>query len=550
MAQPSAFESNIHEYSVSELSGAVKRTIEDSFGFVRVKGELGRVTRAASGHMYMDLKDERAVISGVMWKGMAARLAINPEQGMEVVATGKMTTFPGQSRYQLVIDSLEPAGVGALMALLEQRKAAFAKEGLFAKERKKPLPFLPEVIGVVTSPSGAVIRDILHRLRDRFARHVLVWPTLVQGKGAEEKIAAAIRGFNALAPDGDVPRPDLIIVARGGGSLEDLWCFNEEVTVRAAADSDIPLISAVGHETDTTLIDYAADQRAPTPTAAAEMAVPVRAELNAELTNKARRFADAATRTIETRRVALKAAGRGLGRPEDIVGLGAQRLEVASGALRSALRSHLQNAARRFAGEGARLSKNLLAADLAEKKARLARAKQGLTHGLRTQLEHKRRRQLEVGGALSISMVQPKIEANAAALKNLSQALDQLARRQLDPPRARLELAGRVLKSVSYENVLERGFALVRDADGGVIARAGDVNAGATAVVQFADGARAASFGELAQGAHSAKPQAKGPKTAPKIEKTVKTAPAAQKVTKPKAKKKEAPPTQQGLFDE
>ena len=255
---------NVHEYTVSELSGAVKRAIEDNFGLVRVKGELGRVTRAGSGHVYLDLKDEKAVLSGVMWKGMAERLTIRPEQGMEVVATGRMTTFPGQSRYQIIIDTLEPAGVGALMALFEERKKKLAAEGLFAPERKKPIPFLPDVIGVVTSPSGAVIRDILHRLRERFPRHVIVWPTLVQGRGAEEKIAAAIEGFNALTPDGDIPRPDVMIVARGGGSLEDLWCFNEEAVARAVAASNIPIISAVAHETDTTLIDFVADKRAPT----------------------------------------------------------------------------------------------------------------------------------------------------------------------------------------------------------------------------------------------------------------------------------------------
>ncbi|MBY0421515.1 MAG: exodeoxyribonuclease VII large subunit, partial [Parvularculaceae bacterium] len=253
--------SNLREYTVSELSGAVKRAVEDGFPFVRVRGEVSKVTRAGSGHVYLDLKDDKAVLASVVWKGTAQRFRIQPEMGMEVVATGKLTTFPGQSKYQLVIDSLEPAGAGALMALLEERKKKLAAEGLFAAERKRAIPFLPEVIGVVTSPSGAVIRDILHRLRERFPRRVLVWPTLVQGKGAELSIAAAIDGFNRLEPGGAVPRPDVLIVARGGGSIEDLWCFNEEVVVRAAAASRIPLISAVGHETDTTLIDFAADKR-------------------------------------------------------------------------------------------------------------------------------------------------------------------------------------------------------------------------------------------------------------------------------------------------
>lgn len=270
---------NAPEYSVSEISGAVKRMVEDQFGHVRVRGEIGRVSRPASGHVYLDLKDERAVLSGVVWKGNAARLGMQPEQGLEVIATGRLTTFPGQSKYQIVIEAMEPAGAGALMALLEKRRKALAAEGLFAEERKHALPYLPGVIGVVTSPSGAVIRDILHRLRDRFPRHVLIWPVRVQGEGAAAEVAAGIRGFNALAPGGAIPRPDLLIVARGGGSVEDLWPFNEEIVVRAASESAIPLISAVGHETDTTLIDFAADWRAPTPTAAAERAVPVRADL-------------------------------------------------------------------------------------------------------------------------------------------------------------------------------------------------------------------------------------------------------------------------------
>ena len=271
--------SNLPEFTVSEISQAVKRTIEGAFGRVRVRGEVSGFKRAASGHLYMSLKDEAAVLDAVCWRGTASRLAFPPEDGLEMVFTGQLTTYPGRSKYQLVIEEVEPAGEGALMALLEKRRKALAAEGLFDDARKQELPFLPELIGVVTSPTGAVIRDILHRLADRFPRHVLIWPVAVQGTEAAAQIAAAITGFNRLAPGGPVPRPDLLIVARGGGSLEDLWAFNEEIVVRAAAASEIPLISAVGHETDTTLIDFAADTRAPTPTAAAEMAVPVRAEL-------------------------------------------------------------------------------------------------------------------------------------------------------------------------------------------------------------------------------------------------------------------------------
>lgn len=274
---------NAAPLTITEISTLLKRTVEDRFGFVRLRGELSGVKRAASGHLYLALKDEKAVIDGVMWRGNAGRLPFNPEDGLEVVASGKLTTYPGRSKYQIVIDRMEVAGEGALLALLEKTRARLAAEGLFAPERKRALPFLPRTIGVVTSPTGSVIRDILHRLADRFPSHVIVWPVLVQGQGAAEQVAAALRGFGAIEPGGPVARPDLLIVARGGGSIEDLWSFNEEIVVRAIAESPIPVISAVGHETDTTLADYAADRRAPTPTAAAEMAVPVRAELSATL---------------------------------------------------------------------------------------------------------------------------------------------------------------------------------------------------------------------------------------------------------------------------
>ena len=267
---------NVPVFSVTEVSGLVKSTVENAFDRVRIRGEISGFKRAASGHLYFALKDENALIDGVSWRTTAARMSLNPEDGMEVIATGRITTYPGRSKYQIVVDSMELAGEGALLKLLDDRKRKLTAEGLFDDARKRDLPMLPTVIGVVTSPTGSVIRDILHRLADRFPRHVLVWPVLVQGDGAAAQVAAAIRGFNALEEGGPVPRPDLLIVARGGGSLEDLWAFNEEAVVRAAAESTIPLISAVGHETDWTLIDLAADMRAPTPTAAAEMAVPVR----------------------------------------------------------------------------------------------------------------------------------------------------------------------------------------------------------------------------------------------------------------------------------
>ena len=283
--------------TVSELSGALKRTIESAFERVRVRGEISGFKRHSSGHCYFTLKDENACIDAVIWRSSAVALAFRPEDGAEVIATGKLTTYPGRSKYQIVVDRLELAGEGALLALLERRRKALAAEGLFAPERKRRLPFLPRLIGVVTSPTGAVIRDIIHRLEDRCPTHVVVWPVPVQGEGASARIAEAIRGFGAIDP-----RPDLLIVARGGGSIEDLWAFNEEEVVRAAAESPIPLISAVGHETDTTLIDHAADLRAPTPTAAAELAVPVRSELLAELSNLAHRAQECLARRIERAR--------------------------------------------------------------------------------------------------------------------------------------------------------------------------------------------------------------------------------------------------------
>lgn len=442
---------NIHEYSVSELAGAVKRVIEDGFGFVRVKGELGRVTRAASGHVYLDLKDENATISGVIWKGAAARLKVAPEQGMEVVATGKLTTFPGQSKYQIVIDSLEPAGAGALMAILEERKKKFAAEGLFDAARKRPIPFLPEVIGVVTSPSGAVIRDILHRLRERFPRRVIVWPTLVQGKGAETQIAAAIEGFNSLSESGDIPRPDVLIVARGGGSLEDLWCFNEEIVVRAAAASKIPLISAVGHETDTTLIDFAADLRAPTPTAAAEKATPMRSELLSEVLNKHRRMIAAERRRFDERRLRLHAAGRGLGRPEDATGALGQRLDLAASKLDAALRARRDRAATAMAKTASRFRPRLLQA----------------------RIEEGRRSLLRDAGRLG---------AQRSKL--------------LKPSEERLKAAASLLRSLSYQGVLDRGFALVKKPDGSLARRAADLPASGGVTLHFADGERAAHLGD------------------------------------------------------
>src|SRR5882757_3014816 len=365
-------QANVAEFTVSELSAALRRTVEDAYGYVRVRGEVsGYKGPSPSGHVYFRLKDDKAVLESVIWKGVLGRMRVKPEEGLEVIASGKLTTFAGSSKYQIVIDALEPAGVGALMALLEERRRKLAAEGLFDEARKQLIPYLPEVIGVVTSPTGAVIRDILHRLADRFPRHVIVWPVKVQGEGSAEQVAAAIRGFNALEEGGSIRRPDLLIVARGGGSLEDLWSFNEEIVVRAAAESMIPLISAVGHETDFTLIDFAADVRAPTPTAAAEMAVPVRTDLIAELMSKARRALACWQRAQDHRRTELRAAARALPSAEELLAIPRQRLDSCAGRLPRALRANAQIHHTQFSRVAGRLAPQLLRGTVERRRLRL-----------------------------------------------------------------------------------------------------------------------------------------------------------------------------------
>ncbi len=484
-AGPGGLGGNAHEYTVSELSGAVKRVIEGEFGRVRVRGEIGRLSRPASGHLYFALKDDRAVLDAVAWKGQAARLSVRPEEGIEVIATGRMTTFPGSSKYQLVVEELELAGAGALMAMLEKRKAALAAEGLFAEALKKPLPFLPDVIGVVTSPSGAVIRDILHRLRDRFPRRVLIWPVAVQGERCAAEVAAAIRGFNALAPDGPIPRPDLLIVARGGGSLEDLWGFNEEIVVRAAAASEIPLISAVGHETDTTLIDYAADRRAPTPTAAAEMAVPVRADLLAWTAEQDARLQRAAGRATSDRRQRLRDLARALPRPEALVGIPRQRLDLWADRLPAALRTRIDRARLRLANAPVR--PETLQRSLAERRDRLARADRR-DAALDRRLRDVRHELDRVGPKLVPAPLQVRISRQREDLAALWARAERAQR--VRSARASEALAGlsRLLGSLDYHATLERGFAVVRDGAGLVTTRA-QAGAAAALEIEFRDGA-------------------------------------------------------------
>ncbi|WP_292048102.1 MULTISPECIES: exodeoxyribonuclease VII large subunit, partial [unclassified Brevundimonas] len=347
--------------SISELSFALKRTLEDRFGHVRLRGEISKVNRHASGHIYLTLKDDKSAIDGVVWKGSTRGLGVQPEAGLEVIVTGKITSYPARSSYQIVIESMEAAGAGALLAQLERLKVRLREEGLFEPGRKKPLPAFPAVIGVITSPTGAVIRDVLHRIAERWPCRVIVWPVVVQGEAACGQVSNAIRGFDALTPDGPIPRPDMLIVARGGGSVEDLWCFNDEGLARTVAAARIPIISAVGHETDTTLIDFVSDRRAPTPTGAAEMATPVLADLRYAVADMDRRMVQAGGRLIEDRRTRLRAVTRGLpARPEDLLALAQQRLDHVSSRLGSGLQRNIALHERHLAVTGGKLSPALL----------------------------------------------------------------------------------------------------------------------------------------------------------------------------------------------
>ncbi|MFC3174987.1 exodeoxyribonuclease VII large subunit [Novosphingobium bradum] len=434
---------NAEPLTISEISAALKRTVEDRFGFVRVRGELSGVKRAASGHLYLSLKDEGARLDGVMWKGNAGRLAFRAEDGVEVIATGKLTTYPGRSNYQIVIDRMEIAGEGALLALLAKTRARLEAEGLFDRARKRALPFLPRVIGVVTSPTGAVIRDILHRLADRFPSRVLVWPVLVQGNGAAEQVAAAVRGFGEIPPGGPVPRPDLVIVARGGGSIEDLWAFNEEVVVRAIAGCPIPVISAVGHETDTTLADFAADLRAPTPTAAAEIAVPVREDLAAQIAELAFRQRRCALRPVQLGRERLEARAQRLPRPETMVAQRAQRLDDLGERLRRGLADRIAQARTALHHPAGRLSAPLLA----------------------YQLRHARQR----------------LEAERLRPEDLL--------RRIDTARAHVDSLDRLRRQLDPRAPLRRGYALVTGPDGHVVGGKAIAAGLAEMTLEFHDGA-------------------------------------------------------------
>lgn len=471
---------NAPELSVSELANALKRTVEDRFGRVRVRGEISNYRGPhASGHAYFSLKDQSARLDAVIWKGTFLRLRTRPQEGLEVVATGKITTFPGKSSYQIVIEAMEPAGVGALMALLDERRRKLAAEGLFDEARKRALPFLPRVVGVVTSPTGAVIRDILHRLNDRFPRRVLLWPVRVQGETSAAEVAAAIDGFNALPADGPVPRPDVLIVARGGGSLEDLWSFNEEVVVRAAAASAIPLISAIGHETDTTLLDFVADLRAPTPTGAAEKAVPVRAELAEHLAARARRLAVAKSRAMEQRRMQLATLARLLPAPEQLLATPRQRLDRAGERLRGAFRAGRDGQRLRLARAANVLARHSPQAELARARERLRGLDARLAQGLVARL------------ALARQQNEGAAQRLASAAGRLQRAFSTLVAQR----REKLDRLGRLRESLSHRAVLARGFALVRDDKDKLLRSVAKVEAGAALSIELADGRIAARAG-------------------------------------------------------
>lgn len=509
MASPAP---NVAEYSVSELSGALKRSVEDQFGHVRVRGEISQFKRAASGHCYFRLKDENANLDAIIWKGVAGRIAMMPEDGLEVIATGKVTTYPARSSYQIVIESLAPAGKGALMALLEERKRKLTAEGLFAKDRKKPLPFLPQVIGIVTSPTGAVIRDILHRLADRFPRHVIIWPCVVQGDRAAEQVANAVRGFHDL-PSG-VPTPDLLIVARGGGSLEDLWAFNEEIVVRAVAEATIPVITAVGHETDTTLVDFAADRRAPTPTAAAEMAVPVRDDLIYTVDTLAARQTRALSRMVQERSDKLSGLARGLPKPQDVLAQKEQRLDDVSARLQAAMRGAADRAGSRYDGLAARLAPRLITVQVGQRSDRLREYMGRHQRSLAAIVSVKDQ---QLGASARQLRLEPWQRRAGEAAKNLQQLEARLTRasgERLGEQAKALKALERMLGTLSYQGTLKRGYALVKDEAGALVRSAANVGAGQTLTIELADGHIDATAGAMLPAVPKKRP--KGVKPPPK----------------------------------
>ncbi len=480
---------NVAELTVSELSAAIKRSLEDGFGFVRLRGEIsGYRGPHASGHCYFALKDDRAKIEAVIWRGNFSRLRFKPEEGMEVIAVGKVTSFPGASKYQIVVEMLEPAGVGALMALLEERKRKLGAEGLFDETRKRTLPFLPAVVGIVTSPTGAVIRDMLAGFTERFPTRVLLWPVRVQGETCPAEVAAGIRGFNALSPGGRIPRPDVLIVARGGGSLEDLWGFNDESVVRAAAESAIPLISAVGHETDWTLIDLAADARAPTPTKAAEWAVPKHSELVERSSELGLRLMQRVRRRLDEARVHWRAAVRGLPRPADLTALPRQRFDTVEKRLSRALMANTQAHAKRLAHTAPRLQPRLLVQRIEREHTRLERCAGRAAEALSRSTAVRRLNLTRVSARLSPDRTRERLSRCAERLQTLGHRQHSAFAALLMRRRQRLEGQGQMLASLSYHSVLSRGFALVRGPSGHAVRSVAELAAGMPIDIELADG--------------------------------------------------------------
>ncbi len=470
----------IPAYSVSEIAHALKRTVEDNFGYVRVRGEVSGLKIAASGHAYLALKDADALLDAVCWKGTMGKLNFRLEDGMEVIGTGKLTTYPGRSKYQIVLTNIEIAGEGALMAMLAARKAKLQAEGLFDASRKRTLPFLPQTIGIVTSPTGAVIRDMLHRLEDRWPVRVLLWPVLVQGEQAAGQVAEAIRGFNAM----EVP-PDLLIVARGGGSIEDLWAFNEEIVVRAAAESRIPLISAVGHETDTTLIDFASDHRAPTPTAAAERAVPVRSEWRLSLQESGNRLYGAVLRQCQQKADHLRAAVRGLPKREQLFELREQKLDDLETRLRTAPARLLERRETRLALAARGLT---LGPRVALGERRLQGLVERLPHTLPRLIERRETQLQAATRGLRPEALLRDVTARQRHLDQLQARSTQILAHGMTLQTSRLTQLGALLESFSPHNVLKRGYALVRDAQGHLVTSAGALTPGQPLQLTLAEG--------------------------------------------------------------
>lgn len=504
-ASPLVPTDNAPAYSVSELSQALKRTVEDAYGFVRLRGEISKVTRHASGHVYLTLKDERASIDGVVWKGVVSRLQAQPEHGLEVIVTGKITTYPARSSYQIVIETMEPAGVGALLAQLERLKAKLDGEGLFSAARKRPLPGYPAIVGVITSPTGAVIRDILHRIRDRWPCHVIVWPVVVQGDAAAAQVAAAVRGFNAMT---GANRPDVLIVARGGGSIEDLWPFNDEALARTVAESTIPLVSAVGHETDTTLIDYVSDRRAPTPTGAAEMVTPVLAELRGLTADYEARLVRASGRLVEDGRTRLAAAARGLPKPMDLLATKAQNFDLLSARLGPALERHASLHERRLVAVSSRLTPDLLLRQTEQREIRVQDLGVRISDGLRRNVVLHEGQLTAVAKRLTHQLVGRQDLERTQRLLQLGVRMDDGLQRTLPRESDRFSRVSRLFESLNPDRPLNRGFARVHATDGTLIHSAGELSSGQSVRLVFKDGDRGAVIDGAASGA-APKPVAK-----------------------------------------